>query len=269
MKIFAILKVMFISFFFITNCYASQVPEDEPGSHSTTPRLQEMSQITDLPSQLLEMRIPTSERPQTAQLSLRGRDYVPFLKSLCINENLDKAVESCKFLEKMLSDEEIAQADMEAASPNAQLKNGMYDWVTAGWGLAQWIVGTSRNFSYLTIVTCAALANVFPRNAVTFATASGVAAGFGAFLPKTHQYCKEKKLKRMAYNMVVMSGQLEKRAKALQFVQRLKLNATSSLSESSSSDMEMGRSTSSASSSTSTPNLTHSDDQTSSNQTSS
>lgn len=246
MKILTILQVMFVSFPLVMNSYASLSPSEENHSRAVSPYSQEMDQATNIQSQLLTMQVPSTEEPQINQLSNRRRNYIPFLKSLGITENIDKAVESCKFLENMLSDDDLAQADMEAASPNAALKKGMYDWVTSGWGLAQWIVGTSRNFSYLTIVACAAFANVFPQSAVSLATASGMAAGFGAFLPKTHQYCKEKKLKRMAYNMIVMSGQLERRARTLHFEKEPELNAQSA--SSSAEMMEEGMSNSSESS---------------------
>ncbi|MBR1734920.1 MAG: hypothetical protein IJ730_05680 [Alphaproteobacteria bacterium] len=235
MKVSVSLKALIASLILISSANAMEpsLSEEVEQNNNTAPQLQMISQENSVSSTLKSSVLSSSNQNEinviTVSPSNRERDYTPLLESLGIHDNLDQATESCKLLEKLLSENEIAQADMEAISLNVPIKTGLYDWVTNGWGFAEWLVGTSRNFAYLTVVICAVFANVFQKAAVPLATVSGVAAGFGAFLPKTHKYCGERKLKRIAYNMIVMSGQLSKREKIEKVAKQIKKNAANNL----------------------------------------
>lgn len=210
-KILTKLKILIAALFIVSNLYG-MLTQNDPNVYNTS-----------LDSQHITQSIPENENTASSitrevenlttatpllTASNRGRDYAPFLRSIGVTQNIDKVIESCKFLEdNYLTPEQIAQADMEVFSPDRTPIKSVYSWKSAGWGLAQWLVGTSQNFAYITIVVCAVVANILPDKAVCLATTSGAVAGVGALLSKMYTYCKNKRLNSIAYNMVLMAAQ--------------------------------------------------------------
>ena len=213
MKILTKLKILAVVLLMFSNTYG-MLTEDSHTSSDSTPITQSITQQSSTISAITtEVRnvAPTSN----ATPSNRGRDYGPFLRSMGVTQNIEKVIESCRFLENnYITPEQIAQADMEALSLDRTPIRSVYDWRSAGWGIAQWFAGTSQNFASITVVICAVLANTFPNKAVALATSSGAVAGIGALLSKVHSYCKTKRLTCIAYNMVVMAGQAAARERA-------------------------------------------------------
>lgn len=133
------------------------------------------------------------------------------LRSLGIAEAPELTEAINFFIHRHLSVTQVHEARMEALFMDQSNKvKGIHDWVTRGWRIAKWLVGTSQNFSTVAVVVLAVLANCFPDRAVLLATVSGAVGAFGTLLSKMYDYCQEKSLNRLAYNLVVMAVQATK-----------------------------------------------------------
>lgn len=214
MKILTKLKILAAALFVFSNTYGMLTEDTNTPLNESQTLTQPISQLND--TAIAITREASNITPENnIPPSNRGRNYEPFLRSIGVTENIDKVIESCRLLENnYMTPEQIAQADMEALSIDRELIRSVYDWRSAGWGIAQWFAGTSQNFASITVVICAVLANAFPNKAVSLATTSGAVASIGALLSKIHSYCKTKRLTCIAYNMVVMAGQAAARERA-------------------------------------------------------
>lgn len=240
MKILTKLKIFAVVLLMFSNTYG-MLTEDSHTPSDSTPLTQSITQQNSTIS-AITTEVSNITPTNNVTPSNRGRDYGPFLRSIGVTQNIDKVIESCRFLENnYMTPEQIAQADMEALSRDRTPIKSVYDWRSAGWGIAQWFAGTSQNFASITVVICAVLANTFPNKAVALATSSGAIAGIGALLSKVHSYCKTKRLTCIAYNMVVMAGQAaaQERARLATVLEegRAVDNDDSSPTSSSSSDL--------------------------------
>lgn len=213
MKIPTQLKILAAVFLMFSNTHGMLTEDSNTGPDS--PKIIQQTALLGSVASDVTREVSNITSTNNIPPSNRGRNYELFLRSIGITENIDKVTESCRLLENnYMTPEQIAQADMEALSLDQAPIRSVYDWRSAGWGMAQWLAGTSQNFASVTVVICAVLANAFPSKAVTLATASGAVASVGALLSKIHSYCKTKRLTCIAYNMVVMANQVTAREKA-------------------------------------------------------
>lgn len=161
MKILTELKILAAALLVFSNTYG-MLTEDANTPLNESPTLtQPIPQLNDTAIAITREAsniTPTNSIPP----SNRGRNYEPFLRSIGVTENIDKVIESCRLLENnYMPPEQIAQADMEALSIDRELIRSVYDWRSAGWGIAQWFAGTSQNFASITVVICAVLLMLF------------------------------------------------------------------------------------------------------------